>query len=1381
MNRKHNKKLLTAAGAIAGVALGTTLALAAHPPVQLFTYEELSLQFGMDANNDGIIQPAERMPVMVDANGKGMPYSPKQSCGVAGCHIKNGVDYDYAKIANHAFHSNQGTSEMWEKPLGKFDPLRNKPWTQSPGMTGKWCNPSLRQIHNMMDQDTNTAGIQPVSYGATAAAASKMITGDSAFYTAQTKVDMSAWDQAVACGSCHPGGTYMEMDRNGLRYSYPQASPFNPQMGFTPYNSYVYDRYDALTGTQTATVKHSVEVAPWSYPMYNGATPVTAPGGWGQPMTMIMPDGVTQLPVFAGQVMMPNVKEFDCLVCHGTGFNTMMSSMMTYSGAFNAVPSFGAGFMNMFTEAYDFTSGLLSKGTAVPQQGTPVFYTASNLKGNPASENCQACHLPSKLKDIPDMFRDFLSSAPMKFTNSFGKSFTGLSMPAYDMNAPFGMLWTWTGGMYATSPVLTMDGTGLHIAAPATVLDMMIPGNASNMWPVAMGATEFNVAAQQTPAFFGGGNDAGSGPIYFQATIPASGGMQDQMVLKKSVVPFPRSEWFKRGDVWIAEYDVHKGLECAGCHMDTATTKVDNFATGVNGKSLCDPGRGIDELSAIETSGTGIANVGLGSLNVQVNSQETVKMCDSCHVTGKNRQGVTIDTKGAPNIVTSHNSMGFGDKFDELGNRINGVKAVKLENGVEVEFVGSHMDILDCTVCHLTRKQMVVRSLDSSSGNRYPNMVGINKNFGMMGMFTDPFGAMTEPMAMMQVAGALGLDLQAMGTWTPEQLAMFNQYLPMYTFPRNNNEEAWTPFYTWQKWGDRIKTADPANWRRKIYASNFIDAVLWNNFDTAVDANGDGIPGRPDTIHAYNGDVEPTFNLDPWIMRDMKEGMNFGPSGFAPIPVGFGGGAYQSAYAADGSFTGAWNYVGLYGGNVVFSTPEEISAYKTFRNSFAEPGKSWDGTRLIFSGVHFKLTHGIRPITEVPVKGKVCTDCHAADAGFFDGGFDMLGTAIKATAGGKFMSSPAEPMQVVAHKEDIETGAELARKDGGLLEMDFEELGDWNAATKTFTPNPAGDYKRVTPLDRGKSLYPEEKAYTGADGTVYPTRAAWLDHLLNLAAEPVAAMATVPGVLTPATQTTPAFYTIPVGTPAVFTTVVEPGFSYDWSIAGQSATGTGASFSYTPTTAAGFYVNLIVTNDVTGAKKLTRVLMKSEAVISNAFGTVASVVAGTDRKVQIALSGMPTHTGIQIAWGDGSQSNSYAQSAATFTPTHFYYGKALSFTATVKLTNAGRVVAQKNVTVTLPDVTKPVISAFTLGAFTTPSVAVTAITATDNVAVTGYAVTNSATAPLAAAITSATAPASYTFASGTTAGAKTLYAWVKDAAGNVSLAKTASVTITAIP
>ena len=101
-------------------------------------------------------------------------------------------------------------------------------------------------------------------------------------------------------------------------------------------------------------------------------------------------------------------------------------------------------------------------------------------------------------------------------------------------------------------------------------------------------------------------------------------------------------------------------------------------------------------------------------------------------------------------------------------------------------------------------------------------------------------------------------------------------------------------------------------------------------------------------------------------------------------------------------------------------------------------------------------------------------------------------------------------------------------------------------------------------------------------------------------------------------------------------------------------------------------------------------------------------------------------------------------------------------------------------TITLPDTTAPVVTGFAIPATaTTLTVPITTLTATDAVGVTGYLVTESATAPLPGGPGwSPAAPASYTFA---TPGAKSLYAWARDAAGNVSTSRSAATTITLPP
>jgi hypothetical protein len=93
-----------------------------------------------------------------------------------------------------------------------------------------------------------------------------------------------------------------------------------------------------------------------------------------------------------------------------------------------------------------------------------------------------------------------------------------------------------------------------------------------------------------------------------------------------------------------------------------------------------------------------------------------------------------------------------------------------------------------------------------------------------------------------------------------------------------------------------------------------------------------------------------------------------------------------------------------------------------------------------------------------------------------------------------------------------------------------------------------------------------------------------------------------------------------------------------------------------------------------------------------------------------------------------------------------------------------------------PDVTKPTVTAFTIPSTASSlTVDVSIFTATDNTAVTGYLLTESETAPLSGdARWSSTVPVSYTFA---TDGIKTIYAWAKDATGNVSIGVSAQVVI----
>jgi hypothetical protein len=167
MKRTKPSSLLAAAAAVAGVAMGAGLALADvnHPPVTLYTYEEVAQQMGFPA-----------APVMINnVTKQGMPYSPKQTCFGNGmnnqgvqCHGDNASNPKLAKnydaLSKHAFHSSLGINEWMDNdPSGRLispdqhdlttgagsTPVTiyagqqtglaaNKPWLQSHGHNGKW-------------------------------------------------------------------------------------------------------------------------------------------------------------------------------------------------------------------------------------------------------------------------------------------------------------------------------------------------------------------------------------------------------------------------------------------------------------------------------------------------------------------------------------------------------------------------------------------------------------------------------------------------------------------------------------------------------------------------------------------------------------------------------------------------------------------------------------------------------------------------------------------------------------------------------------------------------------------------------------------------------------------------------------------------------------------------------------------------------------------------------------------------------------------------------------------------------------------------------------------------------------------------------------------
>jgi hypothetical protein len=239
-------------------------------------------------------------------------------------------------------------------------------------------------------------------------------------------------------------------------------------------------------------------------------------------------------------------------------------------------------------------------------------------------------------------------------------------------------------------------------------------------------------------------------------------------------------------------------------------------------------------------------------------------------------------------------------------------------------------------------------------------------------------------------------------------------------------------------------------------------------------------------------------------------------------------------------------------------------------------------------------------------------------------------------------------------------------------------------------------------------------------------------------------------------------------TPGIRYTAGTPGraaSSYTW------ANGMPSTFG-TSTIAGTIYSVYCTYSSQTNPADVTKPLVTAFTIPSTAASLTVSVTSFTASDNKGITGYLLTETSTAPLAGNTGWSAS-APSSYTFasegTKTLYAWAKDAAGNVSASLSN--------QVTITLPDVTKPLVTAFTIPSTAASlTVSVTSFTASDNKGVTGYLLTEASTAPLAGNTGwSASAPSSYTFAS---EGTKTLYAWTKDAAGNVSASLSNQVTIT---
>lgn len=1153
--------------------------------------------------------------------------------------------------------------------------------------------------------------------------------------------DLATWDMAISCGGCHIGGSVVEFDRNDVRHSQRDMS-----MTYNAIDYYVDEMFDGYG--LPAHLENGAEVpgfapapAPWAYPAQMNGGFVTAE------MMDMMADGevggaaygpgwatgMEGADVTAGDLMMPNVREMDCFFCHFKGFNNIISSVATQMGYLSAAPSMASGMLNMFSQTYMPNSWKANPAIPVdPSFGTPAMLSdafLNNLQGEPLQENCRQCHTPTTMENFSSMFDEFLAVSPMTYDPLApgASQLNGMVMPSYDLNGQFFP-------SNASTPEVVMNAqggweysTGAQAGQPAT--------GPFGLFPMAMDSSWY----LGSPAKVGGGVPGATGPLYYATGVADDGvsyaamleqdpakfapGLSNQNTWKKSTIPFPRADFFKRGDIWDnAEQEVHYAFGCAGCHYNTNS---DNPAL-----NQCDPGRGRTRMGGVESGqklngGTTSAAVLENGLTAQngtalpqttgVDTHDTVKSCQECHITGKNIYGNSIETFGAPNPNAKHADAGLLAMVTTARSLDAG--------GNEVDVTGNHMDVIDCSVCHIYKEAMTVRALDSTSGNRYPTIEGIQNNKGMMSMFTDPF---TEAnlsdaealqwfesfMSGMGYTGGtnIGNDTGAIEMMYGHMLATYG--MDAVTFARSQlhmDPVEWKPIYGWHAntpkyLGDGV-TVNP-DWRRKLVPINFITAQMWDDANGTEDQNGD------------SAELRGLANIqwDPPISRDMKVGMNFAPGPFATIPVGFGSGEFQSAYdMSTFAFNGKFQFVGLYGGNIMLTTPEEISGYKAYRaglkamsdgaGGITGINKSWADTELVFQGGNpFQVTHNVVETEKHALGKKVngaygCNQCHAPDAGFFSGAYDMTGTAVPASAtyqvqdpmglptldiASTMMYRPAIDYEVVAVATDLRTGSEAKDKaTGAVLDVEFDVLGCYdNTVTGSQTDaegntyvagfieavgvhDPAAVdcsayddvvYKRTTDLSRSAMLYPDEAHHDPAQLALDIAALESIDpadYGIGVIPSVDTTLAGVSGVT--ASDGVSTYYETNAGGTGITIDVAGTGdaaFTYNTyyqNIADGSDAGTAAADGSIVFPEAGTY--RIVTEAVNIEGKMTKdikyVVVAAALVGDFAAPTVSVDGLSGDITVTLNLGATaPAYTSALVNWADGTAQNHYVGAEA---------------------------------------------------------------------------------------------------------------------------------------
>lgn len=232
-----------------------------------------------------------------------------------------------------------------------------------------------------------------------------------------------------------------------------------------------------------------------------------------------------------------------------------------------------------------------------------------------------------------------------------------------------------------------------------------------------------------------------------------------------------------------------------------------------------------------------------------------------------------------------------------------------------------------------------------------------------------------------------------------------------------------------------------------------------------------------------------------------------------------------------------------------------------------------------------------------------------------------------------------------------------------------------------------------------------------------------------------------------------------------------------------SNSSTAQTFTLTPTVAGSIIISATNNGSLANPASLNYTVHAAAPGVPTSVVATAGDANATISFVAPTYNGGSTITGYTVtSLPAGGTDMNAGSTSLTHTISGLTNGTAYTFT--VKATNtAGTSYASAASNSVVPgqakDMVSPVITAFTVPSyFGSLIVPIFAFTASDNIGVTGYLITESSSAPTPGDYGWSTwMPTVYKFSS---PGSKTLNAWVKDAAGNVSASRTDQVRVSKV-